>query len=193
MKIHIYAIVAIVAFFKTASFSEVTYIPLKKMRNSIWEADSSFLGASLKVKDSTKNVIAIFKDNKPEASGCLYFMVPGHQDSARVVFHNKKVSYPGEPDTVILGKFAINTPIVFMYKITDTSNVYVNVKNKRLYTGQNREGVDTYLSEISGPFGKRCAVAGYVSTGKCEIGFAAEMPGCYRDIRFIVDNVILEK
>lgn len=170
-------------------YSEVTFVPLHKVRNTIWEADSLFLGASMIVVDSTKTVTVILKENKPKALGALYFMVPGVNDSAKFIFHNMHENFPEEADTVVLGRYPKNTQIYFMYTLTDTSTFLNDVRNKKLFSGQNRQGIDQFTSEISGPFGKRWAIVGDLGSSKCEVGFAAVMPGSYRDIRFYVLNV----
>jgi hypothetical protein len=183
----------LLVFMVVSAYPEVTYLPLNKARYTIWESDSLFLGASMQVVDSTAEVVVVLKRNYPNALGVLYFMVPGASDSARFIFHNMHGmhgKYPEERDTVVLGKYPKNTKIAFRYVIIDTSAIFSDVRNKKLYTGQNREGVDSYISERSGPSGKRWAIVGSLGAGKCEVGFSAVRPGNYQDIRFNVLNVV---
>lgn len=175
------------------NYSEITYIPLNKARISIWEAESLFLGGSMKVVNSNEDVIVIRKENKPRALGVLYFMLPTENDSVQFLFHNMKEKFMDEADRVNLGKFPKNTKIIFRYVITDTSSDFMHVKGKKYYTGQNRTNVDKFVSDNDGPMGKMFAIVGSLGNNRCEVGFSAAMPGDYSDIRFNVTNVKVDK
>lgn len=182
----------LLVFLSIGAISEVKHIPLNKARNSIWVSDSLFLGGSMKVIDSTKNLIVVHKKSNPFALGKLSFLVPG-KNSEKFVFHNMISKFPQESDSVDLGKYPKDTPIIFCYILTDTSKMFANVSKKKLYTGQNRPGKDCYVSENEGPFKRKWAIVGEIDSVTCEVGFAAAMPAVYSDIRFLVYNVKVVK
>jgi hypothetical protein len=174
------------------TFSEITCIPAGKAKNAIWEADTLLLGATMKVIDSTKNVIVIRKRSFPEALGMLYFIKPdNHVDSIVPVFHNIKEQFLTEHDTIIIGKFPKDTKINFLYTVSDTSEKFSSIRNKKFYTGQNRPGVDTLVSDIDGPFGRRWVIIGNLNNQSCEAGFSAAIPGSFQEIRIHVVNVTI--
>jgi len=152
---------------------------------NVWGTDSVFRGAGL-VATSTDTVRVIRKSGSNEFLGALYFMQPGQISSERFIFHNFNDSFPNEPDTVVLGAFQIGAPITFMYKVLDqTSTGY---KDKRLYTGQNRPGIDTYISEVSGSNGLQHAVIGRIDSAKHVVGFDAAFRSGFRQCVFWVEN-----
>jgi len=102
-------------------------------------------------------------------------MVPGHLDSAKFLFYNLINRFPNNPKTISLGKYPAGTHLVFMYKVVDTSAKWKYFANKKLYTGQNREGIDQYVSDRPSEtnlYQKRFAAAGKVDSMNVEVGFS---------------------
>lgn len=174
------------------SYTEVTYVPLKKAKG-LWDADSLFLGAEVAVKDSTKPVIATWKPNQGDALGAIYFMVQNGSDSAFLLFHNHITEFSKESLDVNLGRFPRGTKLYFMYTVTDTSKLYNSIRNKKLFSGQNRNGIDPFISEKKGLIDFRWAIAGKIDEDYCEISFASTIHGSYRQMLIKLSNTYLVK
>jgi len=175
-----------------AATSEVLPIPVHKGRRNSWHADTIYLGAGMTVVDESCDVLVARYAQQPEALGQLYLMVPGVKDSARFVFHNVD-QFAQEQDTVNLGRFPRGTRLEWMYMVVDSLSMFSHARHKKVYTGENRPGHELYVSEMDNPLGRRWAVVGTAGPTACEVGFAAAIPGSYRDIRFRVSNVELVK
>jgi hypothetical protein len=169
-------------------YSQVT-CKSKPKKNSLWQAESLWVGAGLTVKDPSADIVVTFKRHvKTTFTGSVYFMVPGQQDSAIFLFHNIHEKYPKEPSKVNLGKFPRGTQIVFMFSIADTANC--ELRGKKAFTGQNRPGIDQYVSAIiknENP-GRRHALIGKIDATRVEVGFGPIFPS-YEDIVFEVQGV----
>ncbi|NLD48856.1 MAG: hypothetical protein GX660_16965 [Clostridiaceae bacterium] len=173
--------------------AELTYFPISG-DNSFWCADSYYYGLGLVAKNPSKPVTVI-KTRYAEAmaTGQLYFMVPVKKDSALYLFDNVIDSTLQEQDTVNLGKFPVGTKIIFMYMITDTSNLFNDMKNIKLYSGQNRTGFDQYISERKGLVDFRWAITGIANDSTCEMDFAAVVKASFKEIKFLITNVYREE
>ena len=170
--------------------SEISYIPFS---SSFWEADSLFLGLGLVVNSATDPVAVTWKDNQSDALGELSVVVPGHDDSVRFLFHNMIDSFPSEAGAISLGLLPVGTKLVFQFVVTDTNRIFEPIRNYRLYSGQNRIGIDQFISEREGLADYRWAVAGRVNDSTCEMSFAGVSKGDFRQIRFHVTNVYREE
>jgi hypothetical protein len=172
----------------------ITYRP-KPLINDPWYADSLFVGACLLVKDSAQDIVVSWRNAwTSPALGLLSFMFPGHIDSTRTLFHNLHNLFPQEDTIVNLGKYPTGTRLDFMYMVLDTSLVYKPMSYKKLYSGQNRDSMDAYVSEkSSSAYQKRWAVAGrIVNTDSAEMGFGDMTAPNFLGIVFKVSNVIVE-
>jgi len=187
-----------IAFFQIIAYCEVTYRG-QPIFNNPWEADSLFVGAGFIVKDSEENIKVIWKVTDTYRLGELHFMVPGFPDSSIFLFHNIRDSFPEEPDTVNLGKFPTGTQLVFMYKVVDAAGKWPEFENKRLFSGQNREGVDDYISELSMGtrgtlgYGLRWMAAGKIDDSRAEGGFEDGFNYSFRSLIFEVTNADIIK
>jgi hypothetical protein len=191
-KVCVLASIILVVFAGFAK-AEITYVPLKKTPHSIWNSDSLFLGAEVAVNDSTKPVVATWKTNRGDATGKLYFMVPGAGDSAKFLFHNHIAKFAGESLAVNLGYFPRGTKLYFMYIVTDTSQKFGAAKDKKLFSGQNRSGTDQFISERKGLVDFRWALAGKVTADTCETSFGSVIKSDFWQIRYYLSNTYLVK
>jgi len=184
--------------FFIVSYCEVTYRG-HPILNDPWEADSLFVGAGFIVNDSTVDIKVIWKVTDTYRLGELHFMVPGSPDSSIFLFHNIRDSFPEEPDTVNLGKFPSGTQLVFMYKVVDAAGKWPEFENKRLFSGQNRESIDDYISEMTmdtvlpGAYSRRWLAAGKIDDTRVEGGFEDGYNASFRSIIFEVSNVDIIK
>jgi hypothetical protein len=135
------------------------------------------------VNNGTSPVIVILKKGHPKVAGKLYLMSPEKSDSAIFICTNTRKDIG---DTVKLGFFKPNTPLVFMYIITDTTKFYAPLRGKRLYSGKNIQNVDHYISESEGIFGKKFAAAGQINESTVEVGFDASETTTFLDAIFIL-------
>lgn len=186
--------VVIILTMASSNYSEILYwfVP---PTNKAWSAATVYMGPSMFVEDSLKDV---FVSNKISSAsyylGSLSFMVPIKQDSSKFLFHNLHNLFPQESTTINIGRFPQGTPIVFRYIVEDTSHRIAAYQGKKNYSGQNRIGVDYYISEKgSTNFGKKWVVGGrIIDSGKVEMGFSDGSGLAYRNIQFSVSNVYLE-
>jgi hypothetical protein len=170
--------------------AEIDYIDVPQ---TYWEADSIFLGLGFVVKNPKDSVVITWKKNMGSVPGELFFMVPGYTDSTKFLFHNFIDSFPNEKAIINLGCYPAGSNVVFMYVVTDSIYLIAPYFNKRLYSGQNRVGIDQYISERIGLVDYRWAVAGRVNERMCEVGFASAVKGNFYDIRFYITNVYREE
>lgn len=183
----------IVGSFTICATAEVTYLPLAEKESSIWDSDSLFLGAAVEVIDSLQPVVVTWKSNQSQALGELFLKDNSDTSNSTFLFHNQIEKFPLESTTVDIGNFPSGTRLVFMYLVSDTCNDFASVVNLPLFTGQNRVGTDTFISELEKPgFGRRWAIAGAVALDTCEFSFAGASAS-FREIRFHVSNVVLIK
>jgi hypothetical protein len=176
------------------SSSEIT-LKTKSYVNNVWESDSVFIGAGFIVKDSTTDIIVKWKYAKPTRRlGALYFMIPRHKDSALFIFHNFIDSFPEEVKEINLGKYAKGTELYFKYMIIDTSSDLADYYEKKLYSGQNRTGIDNYISEReTSVFGKRWAAVGRIDSSRIEVGFSDWLDMGFDDFLFEISGVGIVK
>jgi hypothetical protein len=109
--------------------------------------------------------------------GCLgntpSMMLPQHQDSAIFLFHNFISRFPEESTSVNIGKFSTGTPIVLQYVVVDTAEKWSVRRGKKLYTGQNRVGIDEYVSDKKATnYGYRWAAVGRADLSRVQVGFS---------------------
>jgi hypothetical protein len=178
----------------TGLFAELTYVPRPK--NSIWKAESLFIGFGLVVKDPSVNVMVIRKNSYPNVSGYVSFMSPIVYDSSVFLFHNEIEQFPSESTVVNIGKYPTGTSLVFKYTQTEAEHGDSFFVNRKLYTGQSREK-DRYQSEAidvgSGLIINRWAIGGRVKDDTCEVSFSSSIPGSYSEIHFYVTNAYREE
>ena len=177
----------------TLSFSEVTVKPESHYANQ-WETDSVFIGADIIVKDSGRDVIVKYKKAVGyEAVGELHFMKPGN-DSSRFLFHNYIKMFPNEDSVINIGKFAAGTKLYFMYMLTDTASRWSDLKYKRLYSGQNRVGIDSYVTDRENrSYGRRWVAAAQYDSDNVKVGFSDYYSLCFSNLLFLVSNTVIGK
>lgn len=173
-------------------YAEITYLSLADKQSSIWDTDSLYLGLGFRAS-KYEEISVTWKSNQAQALGELYFMVPGEQDSALFLFSNETPCSPSSSCSRNVGRHLVGTPLIFMYMVTDTSQDYASVANLKLYSGQNRHGIDPYFSELEKPgLQHRWACAGRVDSSTCEMSFAGASVS-FREIRFHVKNAYREE
>jgi hypothetical protein len=166
------------------AFAEVTPKYNNPASPNHWECDTIFIGADIVVADSNSNIQVTWKKAMSGTTGELSFMDPFHPDSAIFLFHNLLVGFSGEPKTRSIGKFPVGTKLVFRYVVTDTSAIHFLI-GKKLYSGQNIEGIDTYISDNSSAvFGHRWAAVRKIDETRVWVGFSECLLTSY-------DNIIL--
>jgi len=163
-------------------FSEVPpdYLPLAKSKHIKWDDDSLFIGASSVVLSDTTPVIVKWKASYVQCLRKLYFISPVGDYSPRLLFHNMIDSFPGEQKEINLGKFPKNTELHFMYTVVDTSKQYYRFRDKKLYSGPNRDSIDSFVSDLRYFYGRKWAVAGKIDSTCIEMGFSDD----YMNMRF---------
>lgn len=171
----------------------ITNRPFPIIQNP-WSSDSLFIGAGILSKDPTEPVVVTFKNAIGNAClGELYFLIPS-SDSARFLFHNYPNRYSEETE-ISIGKFPKGTLLTFMFIVTDTFAICSRTKNLKLYSGQNRLGLDKYISELIVPerYYARWSGAGkIVNEAIVELGFGDKDPSICRAIIVTVTNAYLE-
>lgn len=174
------------------SIGEIT-LKSKSYYNNQWKSDSDYVGASIEVIDSTKDVIVTYRSNHiTRALGELFFINPSN-DSVIFLFHNFHNRYPEENTTINLGKFSSGSLLTFMYTVTDTSKEWAEMYKKKIFTGQNRVNTDKFISEReSYKFGKRWAAAGKIDGQKVEIGFSDCYDMAFNNLIFEVSNADID-
>ena len=86
-----------------------------------------------------------------------------------------------------------------MIIVTDTQFVYDNLRGKKVYSGQNREGIDRFVSErimpnqVKGGYGARWAAVGRINSTKVEVGFEEAFSYMFRGMVFEVENACVKK
>jgi len=183
-KMFTYALIIIMN--SISSYSQITYRH-KPIKNDPWQAESLWVGAGLVSRDSLTDIVVSYKRNAiTNFVGALYFMVPGHQDSAKFLFHNFHNRFSNEITAVNLGKFHQGTELVFMYMITDTSKNAFILLGKKFYTGQNRPGIDKYVCayQPNPRYGRRNSLAGKIDFNRVEVGF--------QDFTLSFDDIVFE-
>ena len=174
--------------------AEITYVTRPRWYN-VWEAESLFAGAGLLAIDSNRSISVVLKGSRhTDAVAETHFMVPGHHDSSRFLFHNLHEQFPEESTTINLGTYPVGTPIVFMYMIVDTSEYWEELRNKRFFTGQNREGVDQYVSDIApvNQYGRRFSIAGKCGGNTAEVGICDDREPTFKNVILEVTEVSVE-
>lgn len=79
-----------------------------------------------------------------------------------------------------------------MYTVTDSNRIANGCQGKKLYSGQNRIGVDPYISDVNEPFYKgRWAAIANNANETVTIGFNDDGPWDFRSILFSVSGVTL--
>jgi hypothetical protein len=156
-----------------------------------WVSDSLFVGAEIAVIDSAKPVMIKVKASYiSSAAGSLYY-INSTNDSVIFLSTNKNF----DSVQVNIGSFPNNTILPFMFIVTDTSSRFAEFRNLKIYTGQNRKGVDSYISQREMPpqrvsgYGARWSLAGNVGSDKVEVGFEERGEYVFRGIVFEVSNV----
>lgn len=174
--------------------AETDYLP-KPLKKDPWVADSLFVGADIIVADSNARVkITIPGDRNWALKGELFFMDPNADTS--IFLTDNKIT---DTITIELGKYATSTPLVFKFVVTDTSESGARYRGKKLFTGQNREGIDKYVSERSlehdsyETYGARWAAVGAIDSNTVEVGFEDRVGYSFRAIVFQVSNARIKK
>ena len=163
--------------------------------NDPWNAESLFVGAGLIAVDSAMDITVTLDGSKgTDGIGRAYFMVPGYPDSAVFLFHNLHDRFPEESTTVSIGKYRAGTQIVLMYQVVDTNTRWDTFRGERLYTGQNREGIDAYISERAPvrTFARCFAMAAKCADGTVEVGFSDGPSLAFWNIMLTITNAYLE-
>jgi hypothetical protein len=174
--------------------AEISY-KSKPILGDPWQAESLYVGSGLFARDSLRDIIVSWKDvSIGPALAIVNFIVSAYADSVKYLFHNFPNRFPSDDTIMNLGKYPTGTQMVFMYQVIDTNSYYNYVRNQKLFSGQNRDSVDPYVSEISTKNSqKRWALAGKIpSTDIAVMGFTDDYTISYRSIVFQVSNVYLE-
>ena len=167
----------------------------KPLFDNPWEAESLFVGAGLVAVDSSTPItVTLMGSRGTDGIGRAYFMVPGYSDSAVFLFHNLHDRFPEESTTVSIGKYRAGTQIVLMYQVVDTNTRWDRYRGEKLYTGQNREGIDAYISERAPvrTFARCFAMAGKCADGTVEVGFSDGPSLAFWNIMLRIEGVNLD-
>lgn len=164
--------------------------------NRQWEEDSVYDGAGILVSKDGPITVKWKKIHLTELVGELWFVV--NQDSSVYLFHNYKKE--NDPDSVLIGNFKRGQELTFMYVVRDSMNesivgdsIFSSIKDKKLYTGQNRIGIDRYISERSTyNFGYKWAASGRVDENRVEVGFTDGIDPGFNNFIFELNNVCIE-
>jgi hypothetical protein len=132
-------------------------------------ATTNYIGAGLLSTSTAQNLRVLLGHTSAGLTGEIHFIRPGQNDSAIFLFHNHIQS--NESLYVNLGSFSPGTRLLFKYKVTIGPSILDSLKFKNLYTGQNRDSIDTYISERSWIFGKKWAAIGRINDSNVVIGF----------------------
>ena len=164
--------------------SKTEYDYFLRSISQVWEAETLYIGAQVVAEENgSEGVSVIIKKGHPMLEGTLYLMKPGEHNEAIRIATNGKENYG---DTVKLGVYDPDTPLFFMYVITDTTKKYAPLRGKKLYSGRNIQSVDEYVSEANGVHEKKFAAAGMVDEKTVDIGFDASRMRAFLDIVFTV-------
>lgn len=173
------------------SSAEVTPRANSDVLQTKWNSDTVFIGVETVVKDSTKDVVVTWNKSITRYNGILYFMNPVHPDSIQFLFHNIPSKYDNEPTAVNLGKYPKGTSLVFMYTVIDTL-VPKQLQNKKLFSGQNRESIDPFVSELrTNQFGYRWAAASQTENDIVTMGFNDTEPFGFISLLFTIKGAEL--
>lgn len=168
------------------------------IRNSPWKADSVWLGAGMLVKDPQEPVEIEYRDREStRALGELYLMLPNYPDSAFFLFHNYPDTFPDDPLRLSMGPYPKGTAIVLMYKVSDDLSGdlaywYDRFIGERMYTGQNRVGIDPYVSDKEYAGRLTWGVVGRADSTTLEVGFEDYIHRRYKSMMLTVSNVYIE-
>jgi hypothetical protein len=147
--------------------------------------ESLFIGAG--VISNGNEIRVSFDTSVVKATGNLYFILPN--DSCVYLFNNRQTS-----DTVIsLGKYKEGTQLTFLYQVIDSVKYLEPLYMKKLYSGQNRKGIEPYVSEpVNNVYGRICSVAGRINDSTVQMGFDADATIMFRSIIVSIQNVYVE-
>lgn len=186
-SVRLLQIAAILAALRASA--DLSYVP-KPAINDPWLADSLFVGAGLLARSDECDVVVSLKG---KVGGCavgeFFFACPRKTDSTHFLFTNH--------DTVgaslNLGRFRAGTQLFLGYVVVDTNEYYEPYRGARLYSGQNRPGVDAFVSERSTHyFGHRLFLAGRADSAVVEGGFEDGISTLFWHAMVKVSNVWIE-
>lgn len=185
----VFSMLLFITTFYIAISAEVTRFGHNPNYSNPWGCDTILIGAEVTVADSTKDVYIRWKKPYSQLVGELVLMDPFIEDSARFIFHNLPERFSGEDTLINLGKFPVETPLVFRYTVVDT-NAGAQIRGKKLFSGQNRDSIDPYISERKSlQYGHRWAGVCEISTDKVIVGFSESYPVGFFSVLFEVDGV----
>jgi hypothetical protein len=181
-----------IVIYSTVSFSQVSQMG-KPLFNSPYVADTLFRGAGFFAKDTSKAItISIMASSLWNALGRLYLMDPEQRDAKTFLFHNHPVIFPGESTTVNIGAFHKGKQIILMFEFCDTV-AYRGFLGDRLYSGQNRDSIDDYISDVTSLYKDRqLSMAGRIDSTTVEVGFNDARNGGYDNAILRITNIFLE-
>jgi hypothetical protein len=159
--------------------------------NHPW-ADSMWVGAGCLARDQSQPVYVARVGSTTGIRGELYYLHPDHPDSAVFLFHNDSTEFPSETSVVSLGSFARGTEITFLYEATDTDTMYDFIRGKPHCSGQNRVGIDRYVSDTRNIYGKCTAQGGRLGPDSVVIGFDDYGVLSFRGLVVHISGVFLE-
>jgi hypothetical protein len=163
--------------------AELSWSALTRSPISRWGTDSLFVGSGLIVRDSRQEIVVTW-DYAEGPIGSLYYVES--LDSSRFIFHNHIDQFPGEQKVINLGCKMCGSLLPFKYFLAGLQGEMV------LYTGQNREGVDEYVSNMSGSMKRAFSLSGRVNDSTVKVGFEMANGYAFQNIVFTVSNVFLE-
>lgn len=151
-----------------------------------WPVDSAFIGASLFVMDSSKDVIVRYKNNGDNA--LRYRISVIKPDGSEKILFNTLIKGIIEDSLNNIGKFQVGSELLIHVESVDPY-LYSNI-----YTGQNRKGIDEFISNIdNGRKGAKWTAVARVDTTNVVIGISTVLSSFgFFDKFLYVSNVFLE-
>ena len=181
-----------------------------------WLSSQLFCGTDILVKNSNQKVKIKFKEKTTAAPYIKLSLVDPETDSMLLLFESPSASPKNDTIYIIdaegnkhyqyeteLKQYNSGTTLTFVIQDADTQqyNAYKNIGieytdfQKKIYTGQNRSGIDPFISEVkydgSGLYYKRTNI-GRVDENVVEVGLMAKEGGTFHDLMLFIENAWLE-
>ena len=172
--------------------SELKNLP-KNLIGDIWNTDSVFIGADVEVLDSTKDVIVTLISQKGiNTTGDLYFVKNDPMISVKLHQIERNAS-TNNSTQINIGRFPKDSKLYFMYICNDTSMLFSKFCNKKIYTGQNRDNIDPFVSNSTNGYGNKWAAVGNISMDTVLVGFSDLYLPLFSNLLFKVSNAKVTK
>lgn len=169
--------------------AEVSYYPMSKSKKIMWAPESLFVGADL-VSNGNNIEVSLISTLPVSPLGALYVIIPAKSDSSIYLFNNKD----SHATVANLGPIDAGNMLIFKYKIIDSAECFSPIKGNIYYSGQNRKGIDTFISDnVNGMFNYRWSIAGQVDSNTVEMGFEIVPTHVFSDIVVTIKGVKLKR